>query len=365
MRAVENRTDIRVFAVRDATRVDYDGLGELADGAWRHDYAGKARVVYDADYFLWLLEPRWRDWLAVIAVNETDEPVGCIVSLLRTLCYAGREYPALHSTAWTVAPAYRNRNVAIRLARAHSAAFTDADDRQVGVSLFHAGHAGMRAQGVFGGVNPTDGSSGARLFHRGALWSRRLLANDASPAHAAPACRLSRLSLAEGQLLADGDVPSPGFEAFRQRILRAPLAFAPTESFARMYLRDGNERSGTLLFGFDSGSQCLATYSMQQLALDDVDLGKVGQIQNLLPTGCTPQEMATVVRELCAFFRRLGCVSVSSYDQGCVDAGVLQDLGFSRSSDELVSNLWATPRAVMQGFPGFQQLAPPYLLDII
>lgn len=365
MPVVENRTAIRVFAARDAAYLDYEGLGRLADEAYRHDYEGVARVVFDADYFEWLLEPGKRDWLAVIAVNASDEPVGCIVSLLRTLSYAGRDFPALYSTAWTVAPEYRNRNVAIRLARAHTAAFTDADNRQVGISIFHAGHSGMRAQGVFGGPNPPTASSGMRSFHRGALWSRRLLGGDASATNPVLPCRMSHLSLCDGRLVAVGDVPPLSLEAYRLLIQRMPLAFAPTESFARLYLRRGSERAGTLLFGFESQGQCIASYSMHELALDDVDLGKVGQVQYLLPSCCTQQELAAALLELCAFFRRQGCLSACMHDQGCIEASLLERYGFSRSTDELISNLWATPLAVEQGFPGFQHLEPPYLLDFL
>jgi hypothetical protein len=364
MQAVESRTGIRVFAARDAAHVDYEGLGRLADGAYRHDYAGMARVVFDADHFEWLLEPDRRDWLAVIAVNDDDEPVGCLISLLRTLCYAGREFPALYSTGWTVAPAYRHRNVAMRLARAQTVAFVDADvaNRQIGISQFHAGHAGMRAQGVFGGAQTEVGSTGTYAFHRGAMWSRRLLEGEDG---STTACRMSRLSLSDGRLVAAGDVPAPSLDAYRERMAQASVAFAPTESFARFYLRRGNERSGTLLFGFDSPATCIATYSMHNIALDDVDLGRVGQVQYLAPSHCTPQELAAALRELCTFFRDNDCVSACIHDQGGIDTDVLARGGFSRTGDELISNLWATPYATGQGFPGFDRLAPPYLVDFL
>lgn len=362
MLVVENRTAIRVFAARDAAYLDYEGLGRLADEAYRHDYEGVARVVFDADYFEWLLEPGKRDWLAVIAVNASDEPVGCIVSLLRTLSYAGRDFPALYSTAWTVAPEYRNRNVAIRLARAHTAAFTDADNRQVGISMFHAGHSGMRAQGVFGGTNPATGSSGMRSFHRGALWSRRLLGIDAPATNPVLPCRMSHLSLGDGRLVAVGDVrrrplkPIDCCSSVCHSPLRRPRASPVCTCVAEASAPALCCSASKVRASASPAIPCMTWRSTTSISARsdrcNTCCHRAARSRNWLPP-CWNCARSSAARAACQ-----PASTIRAASRRCL----LERYGFSRSTDELISNLWATPLAVEQGFPGFQHLEPPGLV---
>lgn len=353
MTSVEHRSGIRVYATREAARIDYEGLAHLAEDAWRHDYSGKVRVIYDAEYFAWLLADGADDWIAVIAVNESDEPIGCLISLLRTLSYAGRDVPALYSTAWMVAPDYRSRNVAIRLARAHTAAVAAAGERHVGLSMFHAGHSGMRSQALFGGANTGENDSGTRSFHRGALWSRPL-----HRAVALPAGETSRLTLAEGRFFSDGAVSSLTLDDYRALIAPSSVAFAPSESYARLYFAD-DPRSGTLQI---DGGRCIVSYGIHELAMDDIDIGRVGQIQALFGD---PSAVGAALDVLCAFFQDAGCVTACLHHQGGIDEALLDRHGFARSNDELIVNMWATSEAAALGFPGFDRLTPPFMLDYL
>jgi hypothetical protein len=354
--SMEHRSGIRVYATRDAARIDFDGLGHLAEDAWRCDYAGKVRIVYDVDYFNWLLADGADDWIAVIAVNESEEPVGCLISLLRTVSYAGHDVPGLYSTAWMVAPDYRSRNVAIRLARAHTAAITAGDERHVGLSMFHAGHSGMRSQAVFGGANTGTNESGTRSFHRGALWSKRLDSVAEISTY-----DTSRLTLASGRLHSDSTVLPPTLDEYRKLIASVSAAFAPTESYARLYLSDSS-RSGTRLVSVEGTSRCIASYVINELTIDDIDIGRVGHIQCVFGD---QQAVGATLDVLCTSFRDAGCVSASLHHQGCIDDVVLEQHGFTRSRDELIINMWATSEASALGFPGFDRVASPYLIDFL
>ncbi|WP_157883122.1 GNAT family N-acetyltransferase [Xanthomonas citri] len=154
----------------DIGDVDIADLVRFSELAWRHNYKGRLRVVYDAPFYAWLLSGK--DWFAVLARNGEGRIVGCMFALVRDLYIRGEAFPSVYSTGWAVDPAYRRTGVSLRLWLALHDRVREGGYVSIGAS--HAGLSGTRGDVVF----RDDAEDRGRnvVHHCGAIWSRRSVA---------------------------------------------------------------------------------------------------------------------------------------------------------------------------------------------
>lgn len=330
----------------DEGMIDIEALVELSERAWGHDYKGRLRVLYDADYYDWLLGGP--DWLAVLATNESGQPVGCIFSLLRALSCRGERFPAAYSTGWAVDPAYRRTGISMRMWQAHR--LTLMERGYIGISTSHVGHSGTRADVVF---RESPGQRGVSVaFHTGVIWSRPLTGKTAA-APARARIDMRRLCFTEGSI---------DHRTFAELLTSSsPLTFFPSQNFAQMYFNSELTRSGTMWLEPAAGARYVVGYSMYRLALDDMQIGQIGRIQFFLSFDDGGEHAEVVLEEMCGYLQRAGCSSVSLVDQHAIAHDRLERCGFTRTPDEVTFHLWA-PEPLAGRFQG---LAPPCTLDFM
>lgn len=335
MNAVDPRTPLQIVVTSDAGEIDIDALVALSDNAWRRNYDGKVRVVYDADYYEWLLGGS--DWFAALALTGDGKPVGFIVSLLRTLNCGGERFPAAYTTAWAVDPAYRRTGVSLRLWQANRE--TIRERGYFGVAAAHGGYSGTRAGVVF--REPPERRGVATVLHSGAIWSRALTGRAPPLAQHAP-MGMRRLCFVDGPyVIEDQDAPVDR-ATFEQLVAsNARLAFAPSQNFAQIYFNSELTRSGTLWLEPTRGMRCAVGFSIFMLALDEAEIGLVGRIQFFLSFGCDDERKEIALEAMSGFLHRAGCSSVSLVDQHQIAHATLERCGFVRTPDEVTFSLWS------------------------
>ena len=332
---VDPRTPLTIVTTSDAGAIDIDALVAVSDNAWRRNYDGKVRVVYDADYYEWLLGGS--DWFASLALTEDGKPVGFIVSLLRTLNCGGERFPAAYTTAWAVDPAYRRTGVSLRVWQANRE--TIRERGYYGVAAAHGGYSGTRSGVVF--REPPELRGVATVLQSGAIWSRALTGRAPPPAPRT-SVGMRRLCYVDGPYaLEDVDAPVAR-ETFEQLAAsNAQLAFAPSENFAQLYFNSELTRSGTMWLEPGGDARCAVGFAMFTLALDDNEIGLVGRIQFFLSFDCDDERREIALETMCGFLQRAGCSSVSLIDQRQVAQATLERCGFTLTPDVVTSSLWS------------------------
>lgn len=335
MNAVDPRTPLQIVVTSDLGAIDIDALVALSNTAWRHNYDGSVRVVYDADYYEWLLGGS--DWFAVLALTGEGRPVGFIVSLLRSLTCGGERFPAALTTSWSVDPAYRRTGVSLRVWQANRSSIRERGC--FGVATAHGGYSGTRAGVVF--REPAEVRGVATVLQTGAIWSRALSGRTATPMQRPPA-GLRRLCFVDGPYpIDDLDAPVDRDTFTRLVASNTKLAFAPSENFAQLYFNSETTRSGTLWLEPGGGARCAVGFTMFTLALDDMEIGLVGRIQFFFAFDCDDERREIALEAVCGFLQRAGCSSVSLVDQRHIPQAILERCAFVRTPDEVTYSLWS------------------------
>lgn len=287
---------VDIYAADGACNVDFDALAEFSMPVWRADYQGEVRILYDANYYRWLLGGN--DWLGVLALNNERRLVGCLFSLKRNISCTQQILPAIYSTAWAVSPAYRHLALGIRLAAVHGELTRSANLASLALGVLHDGHKGMQLASAAQGPRPAEVAS---FMHRTSIWRRRVSSifetHDASSDQKLKCCRLT----VEGSHVqaAPIECSAPSFQALRALAhSSARVTFDPTESFSRLYLDPNCNRSATLWYETQAGGCCILSYSIHQLALDEFVLGRVGQLQCIHSSGCKSCDLEHVLRNV-------------------------------------------------------------------
>lgn len=333
MASVDPRAPLRIVVASSTDGVELDALVGLGERAFRHNYAGKLRVVYDAEYYQRLLAGD--DWLAVLALDEDGRLVGCMVSLLRMLSYRGALHPAAYSTNWAVDPAYRRTGVSLLIWQALAA-----EQRRrglIGIGAAHGGHSGTQGGVVF--RDPPESRRAPVLVANEAIWSRTLAEPfAASPGHAAG--RLRRLCFVDGPDSYD-DPDAPIDALGYQRLLdgSGALNFAPSHGFAQMYFNSEQASSGAFWVECGDNAACVVGYAMFSVALDEAQVGRIGRIQFFQPFGCDADRQAIALDAVCAYLQRTGCSSASVLDQRAIDHAALRRCGFVRTPEQVTLSL--------------------------
>lgn len=347
MTSVDPRAALRIVVASSAGGVDIDALVELGELAFRHNYRGKLRVVYDAEYYERLLVGD--DWFSVLALDENERLVGCVISLLRTLTYRGEQFPAAYSTSWAVDPAYRRTGASLRIWQVLSEEQRVRD--LIGIGAAHGGNSGTRGGVVFRA--PPELRRAQVLVASDAIWSRTLTGPSPTGAGGRSGAALRRLCFVDGPYAYD-DPDAPIDVREYQRLLDASgaLAFAPSQGFAQMYFNSEQTLSGAFRVECGGDSGCVVGYSIFSLALDDADVGRIGRIQFFQPFGCDAEQQATALDAICAYLQRAGCSSASILDQRAVDHAVLERCGFVRTAEDVTLSLRVQP-PLEERFDGF------------
>jgi hypothetical protein len=337
MTAVNPRAPLQIVVTSNKDEIDFDALCELSERAFKHNYAGKLRIVYDHDYYERLLAGS--DWLGVFAFDENHRLVGCKFSLLRVLMWRCQLYPAAYSTNWAVDPAYRRTGVSLRIWQALSKELRERNC--IGIGASHEGNSGTRSGVVF--REPLGQRRVAIVVMSGVIWSRSL--TGVTPINEwRSTVRMQRLCFVDGSYpYGDPDAPIDQ-STFAQLLAESnALTFAPTHSFAQLYFNSELNRSGTLWLELGGDARCAVGYSMFTLALDDVEVGQIGRIQFILPFGCDDAQQAAALEAVCGFLQRAGCSSASLLDQRAITLATLKLCGFTPTSDQVTLSLGVQP----------------------
>ncbi len=339
---LDRRRDMTLSKISPSSGINFDAIGCFAQAAWQHDYEGKFRLVYDSAYFRWLLGGN--DWTGLLVTGDANEIAGCVFSLYRPLVLCGLTVSATYSLALTVGPDYRGLGLAKWMSDWQRNIVFDGE-MQVSFSLFQGGHGGLGAVDTSG---RQQGNIGMINFHESAVWTCRLT-NFAAPCaeyFADLRCHQLRLS-ADGSMAGCEDSDTPTGLRSKDDYARwltsaTQMAFLPSKSTSRIYLSENSERSGTRLYPFSTG-MCAITYVRTLSALDDVLMGEVAQITLVRDLTVDDQQVSLALRHLCWSLQKDNCLSVSILDQGMISPALLQELGFSASSDRLIFSLRGRP----------------------
>lgn len=351
---VNPRTPFEIVVTSDAGSIDFDRLAEFCDRAWRQEYAGKPRALYDRDFLTWLLGGK--HWFAVLALTKTGQPVGSFFSLVRTLRHEGDSIPTLYSTGWAVDPAYRRYGVSLLLWQMHRTILRERG--YADVTTLHVGHSASRAGDVLREREPQRGTSNE--FHTGSIWSKRLTDDDAGKRQ--PRILRQHLYVAEGEGGDHGPSGSSNGENFAVLADRtATLCYAPSGNFAQLYMDRKSLRSGTMCFTTADGSQCAMGFSIHTLAYEETPMGSVGRIQFAISDRCDDDDLLAALESMCALLAERDCFSVSIVNQECVSQQVLRRCGFEETADSITYRIW-TPESVA-GRLGMMR--PPFGFDFL
>jgi ribosomal protein S18 acetylase RimI-like enzyme len=351
---VNPASPFEIVVTSSASSIDFDRLAEFSDRAWRKEYAGKPRALYDRDFLTWLLSGE--HWYAVLALTKTGQPVGSFFSLLRTLRHEGGSIPALYSTGWAVDPAYRRNGVSLMLWQTHRTMLRERGCADV--TTLHVGHSAARAGGVLRESGAQRGSSNE--FHTGSIWSRRLTDEDAAKPQ--PRILRQRLHVAGEAGVNPGEAAGSNGENFTALLDRtSTLSYAPSANFSQLYMNRKSGRSGTLCFTTADGSQCAMGFSTHTLAYEGTPMGDIGRIQFAVCDRCDDDDLLAALESTCAFLAELECFSVSVVDQNCIPLEVLRRGGFEETSDSIAFRIW-TPESLAGRFVSAK---PPFAFDFL
>jgi hypothetical protein len=343
-----------IIVTSDASSIDFDRLAEFCDRAWRQEYAGKPRALYDRDFLTWLLSGK--HWYAVLALTKTGQPVGSFFSLLRTLRHEGSSIPALYSTGWAVDPAYRRHGVSLLLWQMHRTILRERG--YADVTTLHVGHSAARAGDVLRERGTQRGTSNE--FQTGLIWSRRLTDEDAAKRR--PRILQQHLYAADEEGVSRGPAGSSSEANFAALLDKtSTLSYESSGNFSQLYMNRKCGRSGTICFTTADGSQCAMGFSTHTLAYEDTPMGNIGRIQFAVCERCDDDDLLAALESMCAFLAELECFSVSIVDQKCIPREVLRRGGFEETADSISFRIW-TPEPLAGRFAGAK---PPFAFDFL
>lgn len=348
---IDPRTPLDIVVTSDIGDVDIDDLVRFSELAWRHNYKGRLRVVYDAPFYAWLLSGK--DWFAVLARNGEGRIVGCMFALVRDLYIRGESFPSVYSTGWAVDPAYRRTGVSLRLWLALHDRVREGGYVSIGAS--HAGLSGTRGDVVF----RDDAEDRGRIVshHCGAIWSRPV--GGSVIAHAPVA--MQRLCFVDGEhALECADMPIDLATLSSSMAATGQLTFAPSRHFRHLYLNSEFTRSGTMWVETDDGARCAVGFSIFALAMDDLAVGTIGRIQFFLPFDGGEAAQVEALNAMSAFLARQGCSTVSMVEQPAAAPAVMERCGFTKAADSVTFSV-RSPVALAHRFDD----APPFALDFL
>jgi GNAT superfamily N-acetyltransferase len=331
MKTVLERLDgFTLFRASPQESPDLGALGRFVDSAWRINYSGRLRFVYDERYFDWFLHGN--HWTGLIAFDSSGNIAACLFTLFRELVQGRKTYQSGYVTALTVAPAYRGRGLAKWIAKWSRATLFEEQLRPIAFSMYHEGHGGA---GAVNSSQRQEGNNRMTNFHVASTWAKRLIGVPNRVADSA--LKFERLNLGRPETAPVG-VASGSFAdaaTYQDWIAeRTEFAFAPSENFAEFYLDSNNARSGTLFCTHESGC-CAIGYSRVACAIDDAHIGDIANIHVVSDSTAHEIDLAAALRHACGFLQEHGCIGVSLLDQGTVAHSTLEQAGFVLTQDKL------------------------------
>lgn len=358
MKLLGSRSDLVMHAVSSWDELDFAALARLNDAAWRADYRGAIRFVYDEQYLRWLLGGS--DWFGVIIQNGQSQPVGTMFSLFRQLRWGnGMAIRGHHTTGLTVAPDYRRLGLGSWIHDELVEQIYGEYNSRIGLAVYHAGHAGQRLIDTY---MKSEKKVRGVFFNEGMIWGRRLTPTQ-SHGPTLSSARTTQVWLDDNGVLQSGASSiKVSREDLDEMLGASSLNWAPAESFSRLYLTEASHHGTTLWVEFDSGARCCVIFSCVKTAIDTYDVGLIGQIQVVAFAGCSESELVTALQSACSVMQARKYVAASIVDHGNVPQQVIAAAGFTVSQDRLVFALRAhedefTERAC--------KVAPPFHLDYL
>src|SRR5688572_651774 len=94
---VDRRGEFTMHKLDELADDQLGGWADFVDHAWRLDYRGAVRYLYDRGYFQWLLGGH--DWTATVILRNETQLAAVVVSLFRTLVTPQGKCPAIYSTS--------------------------------------------------------------------------------------------------------------------------------------------------------------------------------------------------------------------------------------------------------------------------
>jgi hypothetical protein len=355
-RVLEKRGELTLFAMDELADIDFREVAHLMDRTWRVDYAGKVRYVYDERYLQWLIAGS--DWIGTGIRNERGELIAILFGLLRTLCIQGRSYQGVYAVCFTVAPEYRDKHVGRWMQTIHRHRSLNERGCTLGLALMQVGHAGLPS--VTRAIAVDDGGFTSTVLHRDFIWSARLDARRSL--QCAPGVTANRVHWNGKSFdLHLPGAPHPSEVAEKLREPNASIFFEPNQSYLQHYYNARSPIGGAVLVRDGNGASAQFTYSQINVAIDDDELGTIGQLQTISIDNSPTLDERDVMRTACTFLQATGCMSVSHVPQGNLGVNTLPEAGFVPSRDEVV--FWLrTPsdRATL-----FQSIAAPVCVDAL
>jgi GNAT superfamily N-acetyltransferase len=359
LRLLDRRADgHRLFEVGSYADLDLEALVPMLDRAWRLDYAGAARLDFDAAVLRRMMRDPW--WVAVLAVDGDGRPSAFELALERTLHVKGRTLDAFYASVLTVSADHRRQGLGRFILEGINRLVFAERGSDVILSTFHEGHSGSPAvQSTFDRIP----GWGVVRFHRTPIWSRRLDRDPLPPLDPAPVVEV--LDARSGR---ESRIDLGALEAQIRATFSASFAFS--ESLGAQYLAPSDGTSGLLLYG--EGSQTgsaaardpritpsLCGFNILPMAIEDHRLRPVGQLQLLHAPGATEERIGTIVHHLATFLAARGCFVMTALEMGVVSHAVLERLGFA-ATDTTIAFAARGPKRNLEPFEG---LRPPFFLD--
>lgn len=344
-------------AVRD---LDIPRLVAMIDHAWRTDYPGAVRPIFDSAYMRWLMPD---DESIAVIISDADSLVGFYVALQRTLYCRQRTITAYYGTALTVAPQYRGLGLGRWITQTMNGLVIDQRRGEVIIANYNIAHGGLATvESALRGnldwcVHP---------FHTAVTWSRDL-ASEPLP-EPARLLKVEQVTVArDGRLSASCEGSHGARLSLRSAVdaneeLRTTydVAFGLDSSLRTQFFDAPTGDAGTVVFIFDDGV-CGISFNIAELGLNERTFGRVGRLQAIHAVACSAEDVRSAVLHVCRWFQRKGCREVRIVDEGIVPPPVLEDLGFHSADDRLTFAVRGPKDAVQL----FEAVKPPYYIDMI
>ena len=345
LRSLHTRDDgYELFEVTSFDDLDLGELLPMIDGAWRHDYQGEVRLIFDGQVLRKLMPPG--DFVAVLTRSPVGEPVAFELALKRRLLVRGESLSAYYASVLTVSAEHRSKGLGRLVLEGINHLVFEQQGADLIVSTFHEGHAGSPAvQSTYDRI----GDWGIARFHRAPIWGRRLDKQPFLPLNAPPTFReLDGAAAVDLSARIDD---------------RCEASFALEASLSAQYLSPENEASTLYDYPFGSG-RFLAGVNLLPMAVDDRELPPIAQLQLLLAIDGTeaqiaPGDVEKVLQHLGHRLGERGCFALSLVDMGVVPLEVLEKLGF-RQTEDVITFAARGPQDTIAAFEGLQ---PPFFLD--
>lgn len=348
-RSLGQQLGFEMFSVNATANEPLDELAALMNEAWRHDYKGEVRMVYDAEYLKWVLGTDWGG--LSIRESSSGELVGFVYSLGRTVAINRKTYKSVYTSGLTVSPRFRQRGLSRWTHEVGASLMFEDTQSGVEVAALQVGHAGLLATER----NAARARLGTNvLLPPCNIWSKRVLAQE----HAGDGVTISRVYSTQDH---DGALNVPRVaELFASTAMAASVAFLPKRNFVQLYLREHESRSGTLYLQLEDGSDCAMTFTIVTLAIDDDLIGDMAQVQSIYGD-LDPRQLTLALDAVTSELAHWGCMAISVVVQRPLNHEALQTSGFTKSSDHVIWSLRARPERIA----GLGPIEPHYALDFL